>query len=583
MPAKVELGSSPVYHMEHERQVSLLSDALLREYMHRKGFRNTLSAFDKENPRDSDTVSSRAVMADLMDLLPEQQQRLKREGIETIMEMLCDLRIERRQEVESLRAKASMPLPEVPAEYLSIIAKRNQKAAEKKSKLEMKELRLKGKKKQRRSPGQEFQMKGIPLETEMTMEDLLETDSDVEDTKAKPVKQQEVKKKDKEVADPSEAPPSWLQSSSKQSSTSPSTYGNDDGDAKELASDQYKELRSSGTPCEAEVIRSAAALFTGGRSSPPRSFLQQGICFDDAVGFRLIQWEHGSGAAIAPIQSFTAAFYFENFAPESQEHQRHSCRKALMHILLAAQPDVSRIVLVDSFLSAKNPMRTFQRDLDTEYVQWTSFNSAREVEVRLTALMNAHWLTPKSSGLWSFLLTLVMSRGVSVVRADSRSSASLIDDHGNGTMGLANLLLCGVANESHYQLEQHLQCGVLLGELQTNPSHGNDDFPPLGSAKNPVLPSWVVCHEKHFSNIFMKKDTRNVFEQKRSLGGSASVSLTFWDALTDDDEASIEVQVSGAAWGGRRRNESSFVNNAILSVPPWATGVVDWKGAPIPR
>ncbi|CCW62059.1 unnamed protein product [Phytomonas sp. EM1] len=110
------LDDAPVYSMPHEQQVQLLSDALLREFMHRRGFLDTLKTFDEENPRDVDTISSRALMSDLMALDAKSQQRLKSQGIETIMEMLCALRVEHRQEVEQLAAEANADLPEAPSE-----------------------------------------------------------------------------------------------------------------------------------------------------------------------------------------------------------------------------------------------------------------------------------------------------------------------------------------------------------------------------------------------------------------------------------------------------------------------------------
>ncbi|CCW69409.1 unnamed protein product [Phytomonas sp. Hart1] len=110
------LDNAPVYRMPHEQQVHLLSNALLREFMHRRGFLDTLKTFDQENPRDADTISSRALMSDLMDLDAMNQKRLKSMGIETIMEMLCALRVEHRQEMNQLTEEANADVPEAPSE-----------------------------------------------------------------------------------------------------------------------------------------------------------------------------------------------------------------------------------------------------------------------------------------------------------------------------------------------------------------------------------------------------------------------------------------------------------------------------------
>ncbi|CAD2219219.1 hypothetical protein AGDE_13855 [Angomonas deanei] len=57
-----------VASLSEEEQAKLLAQALLREYMHKRGYRATLAAFDKENPRDEKTISSRAVMHELLNI-----------------------------------------------------------------------------------------------------------------------------------------------------------------------------------------------------------------------------------------------------------------------------------------------------------------------------------------------------------------------------------------------------------------------------------------------------------------------------------------------------------------------------------
>eukprot|EP00796_Vickermania_ingenoplastis_P005278 gene5278-3783_t len=583
MPPKAQLGSSPVYKMEHEDQVRLLSDALLREYMHKRGFKKTLNAFDQERPRDADTISSRAVMADLMALPAADQERLKAEGILTIMEMLCDLRIEKRQQVAALEAQAAIPVPEVPHECLNIIAKHNQKAAEKKDKEAAKVQRAEAKKekllrKQQRSGVAQHHrdyLGAIPLETEMTLDDLLESDSEPEATT--PVKAPVMK-----------TPPVWLGDkgpSAKQSAPMPSHQpdevpeGQDLGETEKVG-ENYNKAVEGGALCSEDSLRKVLRILCGSRSTPPRSFVQQGIIFDDPVGFRLIQWQEGPGAVVASIQAFISGLYFERSSVESQEHQQDTCIRALSHILLAAQPDISQVVLVDGLLSAKYPTHDFGRQL-SKFRQWTSFRNAREMEQRLSMLMKEHWRMAKGCGLWCFLLSVVLSRDVEKIETDG-GPLPLIDDRGSGTLALGNLCLCGVASAapvSRGARGTHYHCGLLLGDVEPPSGNAlrNQAFPSSGTSMNPVLPSWVVRNQRHYANLFMKKDTRNVFEQKRELGGSATAELTFWDPLTEDDEMTLEVTVGGAAWGGRKRNANSYVNTAILTLPPFRTA--EWSQA----
>lgn len=85
-------------------QVDLLAQALLREYMHRRGFRETLKTFDAENPRDERTISSRAIMQSLLNIpVAGRISRLRptkgangKDQNPTFMEELCSYRLTKR-------------------------------------------------------------------------------------------------------------------------------------------------------------------------------------------------------------------------------------------------------------------------------------------------------------------------------------------------------------------------------------------------------------------------------------------------------------------------------------------------------
>lgn len=100
----------------YEEQVDLLAQALLREFMHKRQYRDTLVMFDEECPRDEHTISSRALMAELMMISPERTALLKTEGIETIMEMLCKMRVDKATTVEQRWAELHQILDTKPAE-----------------------------------------------------------------------------------------------------------------------------------------------------------------------------------------------------------------------------------------------------------------------------------------------------------------------------------------------------------------------------------------------------------------------------------------------------------------------------------
>ncbi|GET86801.1 hypothetical protein, conserved [Leishmania tarentolae] len=93
-----------VESLSRHEQVELLAQALLREYMHRRGLRVTLHAFDEESPRDERTISSRALMRQLLNIPVEgRPSRLQptasssaKQQAPTFMEELCSYRLTKR-------------------------------------------------------------------------------------------------------------------------------------------------------------------------------------------------------------------------------------------------------------------------------------------------------------------------------------------------------------------------------------------------------------------------------------------------------------------------------------------------------
>lgn len=83
MPGEVPTKAPPkatsdvVQSLDAAEKVNLLAQALLREFLHRRGFKRTLSTFDVECPRNDKTIASRQLMNDLMKLT-KVQERAKR-------------------------------------------------------------------------------------------------------------------------------------------------------------------------------------------------------------------------------------------------------------------------------------------------------------------------------------------------------------------------------------------------------------------------------------------------------------------------------------------------------------------------
>lgn len=88
-----------------EEEVEQLAQALLREYMHKKGFLKTLQKFDVENPRNERTITSRAVMHCSMHLAPIVGRELGTTNNKklqvTFMELLCSYRLRKLEKRDS--------------------------------------------------------------------------------------------------------------------------------------------------------------------------------------------------------------------------------------------------------------------------------------------------------------------------------------------------------------------------------------------------------------------------------------------------------------------------------------------------
>ncbi|CUG87053.1 Hypothetical protein, putative [Bodo saltans] len=70
-----------VHALPAGEKVNLLAQALLREFLHRKGFKQTLGVFDQECPRDEKTISSRQLMTEMMKLGKIQARSAKRQQL----------------------------------------------------------------------------------------------------------------------------------------------------------------------------------------------------------------------------------------------------------------------------------------------------------------------------------------------------------------------------------------------------------------------------------------------------------------------------------------------------------------------
>eukprot|EP01064_Diplonema_japonicum_P027421 TRINITY_DN3958_c0_g1_i1.p1 TRINITY_DN3958_c0_g1~~TRINITY_DN3958_c0_g1_i1.p1 ORF type:complete len:321 (+),score=59.38 TRINITY_DN3958_c0_g1_i1:35-964(+) len=85
---KTPASNTAILSCSRNEQVVELAKALLREYMHKRGYSRTLKAYDEEDPRTEYSISSRALMADMM--------LLKGKSKSSIMEDIGTRKIEKK-------------------------------------------------------------------------------------------------------------------------------------------------------------------------------------------------------------------------------------------------------------------------------------------------------------------------------------------------------------------------------------------------------------------------------------------------------------------------------------------------------
>ncbi|CCD12239.1 unnamed protein product [Trypanosoma congolense IL3000] len=395
MPPKKD-SDAPVYSLPHERQVELLSEALLREYMHKRKFTETLRAFDEENPRGSDTISSRALMSDLMTLKPETQKSMKSDGIETIMEMLCCLRVRRRLEVEDLKKRAAAKPPPTP-----------EKLKKKKRKNRDGSKGGKGKNEKKRITAKEF-------------EEDSSSNSDPPDDDAKHKRREP-----------------------RGSFGYEDHSGDDSGNDGSLSDHVFNSADKNGpkTQVGKKLARSMMSLLCND-DTLPESFLKQGFVFDDDVDYGLIQWKRGPDGVMAAVQAFVCAFFFKGACMDVRRHQKQCLFRSLMTILYNAQPQARLVCLVDGAINTDN----VEADMANLTLR-CEFATLQDVESTLRGFVD-NWTQPKGSGVFCFLISVLLSRGLKTVAAGCPAGSRLINPEGNCSEVLGKLFMPSEASGS---------------------------------------------------------------------------------------------------------------------------------------
>lgn len=671
----------------YEEQVDLLSQALLREFMHKRQFKDTLAMFDEECPRDERTISSRALMTELMYVSPELTARLKADGIETIMEILCSMRVEKATTVEArwkeLHAILDTKPPEAPPqEYFDELTaleeeiRKTKKRIKKEKKIsrQLKEDAAAAKQSKEAAGNSEKDGKKKKKTSKsslggglLTIDQLLDQDDSEKiekSSKKQPAAEQrptQAKAEATEIAPAASAAPgknasdkkkaveadSDSDASSSSSGSSSDSEGEDDYavSLKKIREEEQQALSKRGAhrkgwneldevhespprPLDTMMSpKSTAAASTvsnqhhhsdgagdhaysklgvklaeqlkvalvGADRRIPTSFWNQGFSFSTDVEYGLMQYEGGSCGVLAVVQALVLCDIFGEHRLLTDSVKRNALVKAFAATLLRIESDPRKITLVHApahhHHATVNNAATIRDQLAflSNLATTSDFASIDDLETFLAAEVLKYWTEPKGHGLVCWILSCLISRGVSPALSDMDVESPLIVEHGYCSQELVNLMMCGRATSNVH--DGNLNHGELI--LKGFPSPLTVGFLSymehrkiltVGSfGKTPTFPVWIVHHESHYTTLFMKDDKRQDVKQgvKRSFVPPVAFDVFFWDQLGGQDEEirlTVTLEAKPPPPVGRDVMVP-YLNDIVRTMPEWATARVSWNGS----
>lgn len=624
-----------------EEQVDQLSQALLREYMHKKQFKETLKVFDEENPRNDKTISSRALMAELMNLTPSAMAQMKGLGIDTIMDMLCHIRLEKAEKAlvhkttskvpSTTAAAVDTPLPDLPpdpelVELIDSLTGELKKMKKQRKKEKALLTEAKSKEKAEKKDAKKKKAKGLLSIDELLAQDDSEKLRKLAEAKsateaAPPVRREgdkaQPQKKAEKVVEPS--------SSSDDSGGSDSDDDDEDDyaaamrkikeeDAQALrkrqagwdAVDQEPPTTADAAPKESparqdpssdresvpsgadhlgmEMAMSLKECLVNDRKIPS-SFTEQGFYFSNAVEYGLEQRAGGPCGVLAVVQALIVGDLFMNRRMLTDDVKRNALVTSLAAILTKIGP-LSRVAVVtDSAKEHRFGTNKEQLEAISRCHLRRGFGSRQELEFFLAEHLRL-WMKPNGTGLLCFVLSCVLTRTIEKTKSDMDVELPLIVDHGYCSQELVNLLLCGIAvSNVHDGIIR--QGDIAIKGFESKLEVGFLSYMEhrkllrVGTfGKGPKLPVWVVNHESHYTTLFMKGDKRSEIRQAFAQAHQSVFDLFFWDQLGGQDE---EIRLTVTLEESEVPPPSKgvivpYLNDIIRTMEDWSTARVSWNG-----
>eukprot|EP00759_Apiculatamorpha_spiralis_P052170 PhF_6_TR5619/c0_g1_i2/m.8151 len=381
--SKKTIDAETVLSFSKADQIEELSRALLREYMHKKKYFETLRIFDEECPRTTNTINSRAVMASLMYLEPL-QSRTTVQGANTIMEILCEDRAKKREaskDLPGLREKEKDVTKKLNALQEKTAKKKKQKKSEGKG-LTIEELLEKDDFAGRPTSPQEPVVQPRPsavaaaeelLKVNLAMDTKQKSSSlgarpvhseDEDNTDGDEEEEDERKGHDVDASPPRPQTRMGWSTAATEDTLPPKGYSSGTTHIKNMSDEEDEEPtapKKTSTPAVSiNPLSKPLKLFICGLVPfIPKSFMQQGFCFCDDVPYGLIQFNGGPCGVISAVQGVVLKRWFmSGVGPgDVRRLRREWLLQALIDILFAI--NARRIIIVHKYGDPGRPLDTF--------------------------------------------------------------------------------------------------------------------------------------------------------------------------------------------------------------------------------
>ncbi|KAL0239181.1 hypothetical protein PCE1_004872 [Barthelona sp. PCE] len=464
--------------------VTELSVGLVREFLKRRGMSHTLLALEEEVPRTEETITSRSTILHNLHLQKAYQRNKEREApLSSILEIFVEKTYQK-------RSKQAAPQRTV----------KEQKTTFRPGTAPEKALQI-------RSLTKNTEPEAGFLSNNDVLSKLRRKPTTVDDTERPPSRQARKRPDSSLVIQPID---------DEEYSLSP---------IKEISStfDKYSYMKIEGTPLTIELHERLGVLLFG-RYEMNRAFhdsWRQGFFFyDDTENevFGLRQFNGGPCAILAAIQA-RIIMLLRKEGVSLDECTRKEVREALVQAMAETlvRCDGELVLIVPR---GKVPFMGFEfSSLDAtepDFDVYRADNKKQLINVINRFIMR--FMEPKGAGVVSFVLSMLLSRGISQINTDLGFQAEdpLIAKWGQASQPLINLVLSGRAAVDVCNGDRNLDGLTFSGITEYNDIGFFSDYDffnhqRIGTyLKNPLNKIWIVLSEAHITVFYLITETEEM-------------------------------------------------------------------------